>query len=327
MIHRRHFISLLGGAAAAWPVAALGQQPAMPVIGFLHGGSSEESSSRVAAFIRGLRETGYDEGQNVTVEYRWAMGHYDRLPSLAADLVGRPVSVLAGTTTPAAIAAKAATTKIPVVFTTGGDPVKLGLVSSLNRPGGNVTGATLLSRVLAAKQLGLLRELLPRAERVCLLINPSDANAKSVVADAHTAAVTLGHKLTILQASTDDQIDTAFLALAQQHVEGLVVDGDSYLLSRRQKLLSLMERTAIPAIYPFREYVDAGGLMSYSPNLSDTYRQAGIYAGRILKGDKPSDLPIVQPTKFDLLINLKVAKVLGLEIPPKLLALADEVIE
>jgi putative ABC transport system substrate-binding protein len=328
-VRRRDVITLLGGVIAAWPLAARGQQIAtpVPVIGLLHAGALEESAARIASFRRGLREAGYQEGQNLVIEYRWAEGRYDRLPALAAELIHRPVRVLAGTTTPAALAAKTATTTIPVVFTTGGDPVALGLVASLNRPGANVTGATLLSRVLTAKQLELLHELVPQAAMIGFMVNPSDANAAASIADIRAAADALGLGLIVLKASTETEIEAAFVALIQQHVGALVVDGDAFILSRRDRVIALAERSSIPAIYAYRDYVVAGGLMSYAPNLSDAYRQAGRYVGRILNGEKPADLPVVQPTKFDFAMNLKTAKALDLTVPPTLLAIADEVIE
>jgi ABC-type uncharacterized transport system substrate-binding protein len=328
-MRRREFITLLGGAAAVWPLAARAQPQSVsvPVIGLLHAGAPEESASRVGSFRQGLGETGYEEGRNVAIDYRWAEGQYDRLPALAAELVRRPVSVLAGTTTPAALAAKAATTTIPVVFTTGGDPVTLGLVASLNRPGSNVTGATLLSRVLTAKQLELLHELVPQAAIMGFMVNPSDANAEVSIGDISAATDALGLRLIVLKAGTDDQIDAAFAALMRQGIGALVVDGDAFIFSRRDHVLALAERNSIPTIYAYREYVVAGGLMSYAPNLSDAYRQAGIYAGRILKGEKPADLPVVQPTKFDFAINLRTARALGLKVPPTLQMAADEVIE
>ena len=323
-MRRRHFITLLGAGAASWPLAARAQQHAMPVIGFLN---STEPDFRVSGFEQGLKEVGYVDGQNVTIDYRWARGHYDRLPALAAELVRRPVNLLAATTTPAALAAKAATTTIPIVFTTGGDPVKLGLVTSLNRPGGNLTGASMLSRTLAAKQLGLLRELLSKDTILGFLVNPNDANAASTTADAETAADAVGYKLVALKASTENEIDAAFATLAQQRAGALIVDGDSFFITRRQQILTLAERESVPAIYAYRQYVIAGGLMSYAPSLTQVYRQAGIYAGRILKGEKPGELPVTQPTKFEFVINLKTAKTLGLDIPPGVLAIADEVIE
>jgi len=328
-VRRRDFIKVVAGTAAAWPLAARAQQPAVPVplIGLLHAGAPEESASRIASFRQGLGEMGYEEGRNLAIDYRWADGQYDRLPALAAELVRRPVNVLAGTTTPAALAAKAATTTIPIVFTTGGDPVALGLVASLNRPGSNVTGATLLSRVLTAKQLELLHELVPQVAIMGFLVNPSDANAEASISDIHAAADALGLRLIVLKAGTDDEIDAAFAALIAQRVGALVVDGDAFILSRRDQVLTHAQRGSIPAIYAFREYVVAGGLMSYAPNLSDAYRQAGIYAARILKGEKPADLPVVQATKFDLAINLKTAKLLGLKVPLTLQLAADEVIE
>jgi putative ABC transport system substrate-binding protein len=327
-LKRREFITLFG-SAAAWPLAARAQQPAstMPVIGFLHPGEPEESASRLQAFRSGLRDTGYEEGRNLTIEYRWAKGDYSRLAVMAAELVGRPVRVLAATTTPSAVAAKAATTNIPVVFTTGGDPVQLGLVASLNRPGGNVTGATILSRVLVGKQFEILHELVPSAAVVGFLVNPKDANAQSAIKDAIQGAETLRQKPIIVKASTAEEIEAAFNTLSEQHVKALVVDGDAFILSRRERVVSLAQQHSIPAIYAFREYVAAGGLVSYSPSLVDAYHQAGMYVGRILNGEMPISLPVVQPIKFDFAINVKTAKALGLSVPMTLRVAADEVIE
>jgi putative tryptophan/tyrosine transport system substrate-binding protein len=271
----------------------------MPVIGFLHAGGPEESASRLQAFRSGLRDTGYEEGRNLTIEYRWAKGDYSRLAVMAAELVSWPVRVLAATTTPSAEAAKAATTNIPVVFTTGGDPVELGLVTSLNRPGGNVTGATILSRELVPKQLEILHELVPSAAVVGLLVNPKDANAQSAINDAIQGAEALRQKPIIVKASTAEEIEAAFNSLPEQHVEALVVDGDAFILSRRERVVSLAQQHSIPAIYAYREYVAAGGLVSYSPSLAGVYHQAGMYVGRILNGEMPANLPVVQPTKFD----------------------------
>jgi putative tryptophan/tyrosine transport system substrate-binding protein len=326
-MRRRDFI--LGGAIIAWPLAARGQQIAtpVPVIGLLHAGAREESEARIASFRRGLSEAGYEEGRNLAIEYRWAEGNYGRLPALAAELIRIPVRVLAATTTPAALAAKAATTTIPVVFTTGGDPVALGLVASLNRPGSNVTGVTMRSRVLTAKQLELLHELVPQAAKIGFMVNPSDANAGASIDDISAAANALGVRLIVVETSTETEIGAAFMALVQQHVGALVVDGDAFILSRRDRVLALAERSSIPAIYAYREYVVAGGLMSYAPNLLDAYRQAGMYVGRIVNGEKPANLPVVQPQKFHFAINAKTAKTLGLTVPPTLLATADEVIE
>jgi putative ABC transport system substrate-binding protein len=328
-MRRREVIKLIGVTAVGWPLAARGQQigTPIPVVGLLHSGAPEESQARIASFRQGLSKAGYEEGQNLAIEYRWAEGQYDRLPALAAELVQRPVRVLAGTTTPAALAAKAATTTIPIVFTTGGDPVALGLVASLNRPGSNVTGATLLSRVLTAKQLELLHELVPQAAVIGFMVNLGDANAGASIDEIRASANALGLRLIVLKARTEAEIEAAFVTLVQQHVGALVVDGDAFILSRRDRILALAERSSIPAIYAYREYVVGGGLMSYAPNLTDAYRQAGTYVGRILNGEKPADLPVVQPTQFEFAMNLKTAKALGLTVPPKLLAIADEVIE
>jgi putative tryptophan/tyrosine transport system substrate-binding protein len=329
MMRRREFISLLGGAAAAWPLAARAQQPAMPVIGWLHAGSPESSANRVTAFRRGLNETGYFEGQNVAVEYRWAEGRYQRFPELAAELVRRQVSVIVTPGNPvAANAAKAATSTIPIVFAIGGNPVEYGLVASLARPGGNVTGINFFVTELAAKRLGLLRELLLTAARVGVLVNPANPpTAQSTVRDVQTAADDIGLQVHILNASTIREIDAAYTSLVRQRADALLVAGDGFFNSRRVQLAMLAVRHAIPATYSAREYAEAGGLMSYGTNFADTDRQVGIYTGRILKGAKPADLPVLQSTKFELVINLQAARMLGLEVPPLLLARADEVIE
>jgi ABC-type uncharacterized transport system substrate-binding protein len=327
-IRRREFIVTLG-SAAAWPLAVRAQQPAMPVVGFLHAGSPESSTHRVAAFRRGLNETGYFEGQNVAVEYRWAEGRYDRFSELAAELVRRQVSVIVTPGSPmAANAAKAATSAIPIVFAVGGDSVKLGLVASLARPGGNVTGVNFFVTELAAKRLGLLRELLPTAARVAVLVNPTNpTTAESTARDVQAAARTIGLQVRILSAGTIREIDAAHASLARERADALLVAGDGFFNSRRVQLAMLAVRHAIPATYSVREYAEAGGLMSYGTSLADTDRQVGIYAGRILKGAKPADLPVLQSTKFELVINLQAARMLGLEVPPSLLARADEVIE
>jgi len=327
-MRRRDFIALLGAVAATRPVAARAQQPAMPVIGFLSTRTPDESDHVVAAFRRGLAENGYVEGQNVVVEYRWALGYYDRLPVLAAELVRLPVTVLAATGgDPAALAAKTATATIPVVATFSADPVARGLVASLSRPGGNVTGVNNLTSALEAKRFGLLRELVPQAATIGVLLNPTWPLAASQLRDMQEAAHSIGVQIYVLRVSSDREIDTAFESASQQGIPALVVAGDAFLNTRRERVTALAKRYALPAMYSFRDYAVAGGLMSYGIDLLDVYRQVGIQAGRILKGAKPADLPVVQPTKFELVINLKAGKALGLNFPPGLLAIADEVIE
>jgi putative ABC transport system substrate-binding protein len=327
-MHRRHFIRLLGGATAAWPIAARAQQLAMPVIGFMNTASPGPFANLVAAFRKGLEETGYIEGRNVSIEYRWAEGIYDRLPAFAAEFVGRPVTVLAATGgEPAILAAKAATTSIPIVFATGADPVARGIVASFSRPGGNITGATQLTSALSAKRIGLLRELVPNADPIGVLVNPNFPASADVVKDAQEAASQLGVRLVLLNAPTDSEFEPAFVTFVRQRTRALMVGADPFFNSRRDQLVALAARYAMPAIYEWREFAAAGGLMSYGTRLSDAYRQIGVYSGQILKGDKPGDLPVVQASRFDFVLNLKAAKVLGLEVPPTLLARADEVIE
>ena len=326
-LKRREFITLLGGAAAAWPLAAHAQQPAMPVIGFLSSSSLADRARYLTAFRQGVRETGYVEGQNVVIEYRWAQDQADRLPDLAADLVRRQVTVIAAHDTPSSIVAKAATTTIPIVFASGGDPVKLGLVASLNRPGGNVTGVTFVSAELGAKQLGLLHELQPGAVRVGVLVDPKFAPTQSFVSDVQAAALSIGKQIDVLEAPTGRDIDTAFARLAQKPIDALLVGPGPLQDSRRVQLVTLAAYHRVLAIYPLREFAEAGGLMSYGTSITDAYRQAGVYTGRILKGDKPADLPVMQSIKFEFVINLNTAKAFGLTVPPSLLATADEVIE
>jgi putative ABC transport system substrate-binding protein len=327
-MRRRDFISLLSGAAAVWPLAGRAQQPAMPVIGFLNGGSPDGYAPMVAAFRQGLKEAGYVEGQNVTIEYRWAEGHYDRLPTIAADLVHRGVTVIAATSTPAAFSAKAATTTIPIVFTTGADPVQLGLVNSLSQPGGNVTGVAQLNVELGPKWLELLHELVPTAKVMALLLNPTSPAAETQAREVYAAAGTRGLQLHVLHASAERDFDTVFAGLAQLKVSGLAIGGaDPFFVSRIEQLAALTVQYAVPAICQFREFVAAGGLASYGGSIRAAYRLAGIYAGRILKGDKPAELPVQQMMKIELVINLKTAKALGLTIPPSIMVRADEVIE
>ena len=328
-IGRRQLLVALGGAAAAWPLPARAQQqPVMPVIGFLNGGSRAAYAPEVDAFRQGLKETGYVESQNMTIEYRWAEDQYDRLPSLAADLVQQKVTVIAATSTPAALAAKAATSTVPIVFTTGGDPIKLGLVASLSRPGGNVTGSTQLSVEVGPKRLELARELFPRATTFALLVNPTNPVAATVSKDLETVADTLGVRLHALHASTEADFEAAFATAAQLRAAALVIaSADPWFGSHAAQLGALALRHRVPAIYFLREFAAAGGLMSYGGSITDTYRLAGLYTGRILKGEKPADLPVVQSTKVELIINLKTARTLGITVPLPLSGRADELLD
>jgi len=325
-MQRRDFITLLGGAVA-WPLAARAQQSAMPVIGFINAAPAQSYGPQLAAFLKGLDEKGYADGRNVTIEYRWAEGHIDRLPSMAADLVRRQVTVIAATTTPAALAAKAATTTIPIVFTTAADPVQLHLVTSLNRPGGNVTGVTQLNVEVAPKRLELLHELVPKATVMVYLVDPAFPNAETNTKEMQAAARALGLELHVLNASTERDFDAIFAKLTQLRAGGLVVGASNLFASRSEQLAALALRHAVPTIYQTRDFAVAGGLLSYGTDFRETYRLAGNYTGRVLKGEKPADLPVVQSSKFEFVINLKTAKALGLEFHPQLLATADEVIE
>jgi putative ABC transport system substrate-binding protein len=324
-MRRRDFITLLGGTAA-WPLVARAQQP-MPVIGFLNGGSRDAFVPMVTAFRRGLSEQGYDDGRNVAIEYRWAEGQFDRLPAMAADLAGRNATVIAAFGPPAALAAKAATSTIPIVFVTGFDPVKAGLVASLNRPGGNITGVHLFLIGLEGKRLGLLRELVPQAALMGLLVNPRSPDSEGQSKGLHDAARAIGQQIVVVEAGSDGELDAAFATLAQHQVGALVVAADQFFTVRREQIIALTGRYAMPATYELREYAVAGGLMSYGTSLPEGYHQNGVYVGRILKGAKPADLPIIQSTKFEFVINLKTAKSLGVTISDNLLSLADEVIE
>jgi putative ABC transport system substrate-binding protein len=326
-MRRRELITLLGGAAAAWPLAVRAQQPAKPMIGWLGTGSPEADAYRVTSFRKGLSETGHAEGRSVATEFRWAHGQYDRLPMLATDLVERQVSLIFAGPLPATMAAKAATATIPIVFANGNDPIVYGLVASFNRPGGNVTGVSFLVNLLVAKQLELLHETVPNAAMIGVLVNPNNPNAGIDTKQILTAADKLGQKLLVVNASTPGEIEAAFSTVTQKRVGALLIHPDAFFTSRYEQLATLTARHAIPTIYYFREFTAAGGLMSYGASITDAHRQAGIYAGRILKGEKPADLPVQQATKVELVINLKTAKGLGITFPLSLLGRADEVIE
>jgi len=327
-MQRREFLGALGGAAAAWPLGARAQQPAMPVIGWLDTGARNQFADRVTAFQRGLGEHGFVNGKNIVIEERWAEGHYDRLPALAAELVQRRVTVLAATgAVNATVAAINATKTLPVVFGNGADPVKLGFVSSLNKPGGNATGVSFFIGELGAKRLEMMRAVAPTAGTVAVLANPNNTVSRPELTDIQAASQKLGLQILVLDGGTDAEIDASFAKMAQQGVRALLVNTDSFLSSRRDRIVALAASQAVPAIYAQREFPAAGGLMSYGTNLSDGYRLAGTYVGRILKGEKPADLPVLLPTKFELVLNLKTAKALGLTLPPSLLGSADEVIE
>jgi putative ABC transport system substrate-binding protein len=325
-MRRREFLGVLSGTAAAWPLPAGAQQPAMPVVGFLDPTSSNTFENRLRGFRQGLKETGYVEGENVAIVYRFAENEIDRLPDLAADLVRRHVAVIA-TLSKGALAAKAATTSIPIVFLLAEDPVRVGLVTSLARPGGNLTGINFFSAELLAKRLGLVRELIPTATRIAVLVNPTGVETETTLRDVQSTARATALEIQVLNARTSREINVAFAAFVRERPDALFVDIDPFFTSRRVQLVNLASRYAIPATYPGRQFTEVGGLMSYGSNLTDAWRQVGVYAGRILKGAKPADLPVAQSTKFELVINAETARMLGLTVPPSLLAIADEVIE
>jgi putative ABC transport system substrate-binding protein len=325
-MRRREFVTLLGGAAV-WPLAARAQQAAMPVIGFLHVTSANASEAQLLGFRHGLKETGFVEGGNVAIEYRWANGQYDQLPALAADLVRRKVAVIAVITPVGVLAAKHATSSIPIVFAVGSDPVKDGIVGNLNRPGGNITGVTFFANLLDAKRMGLLHQLVPNASVIAALLNPKNANFELEQQEIQEAAKTLGLELLVLQASTEREIDDSLGTLVEKRAGAVFVAGDAFLSSHAEQISKLAMSHSLPASFSLREQAAAGGLMSYGGSVTSTLRQAGTYVGRILKGEKPADLPVQQPTKFEFVINMKTAKVLGLQVPPSMLAIVDEVIE
>src|SRR5215468_5640396 len=326
-MQRRIFIASLGAAACGWLPTIGAQQGLLPVIGYINAAGETDAQDLVTAFKQGLAEKGYVEGQNVSIEYRWAKDRYDQLGVIAQDLVGRHVAIIAATSTPVALAAKAATSTIPIVFTVGGDPVKIGLVASLNRPGGNATGVSLLTTVPEAKRLGLLHELVPNAALIGVLINPNYQGAEAQSREVQDAARAIDRPIEIAMAGNDRQLEAAFGTLVQQHADALLVGADPFFGTRRDRIIALAAQFKLPAMYQFRDYPVAGGLMSYGINITDGYRQVGVYTGQVLKGAKPADLPIHQSIKFEFIINLKSAKALGLQIPDKLIALADEVIE
>jgi putative tryptophan/tyrosine transport system substrate-binding protein len=326
-MRRREFITLLGGAAVTWPIAASAQQPVNPVVGFLGGSSAAERAPFLTGFRLGLSDTGYVEGRDVTIEYRFAEGQYDRLPALAADLVRRPVNVIFAGDLPSTLAAKAATASIPIVINSGGDVVQYGIVGSLSHPGANVTGVNLLATPFASKQFELMHELVPNAKTVALLINPGNANSELVAATVQEASRVLDVRTIVLRASTKADLETVFATLVQENAGALLVHADVFFTSEREQLVAMAARHNIPSIYGWREFCLAGGLISYGPSLAAAYQQCGVYVGKILKGAKPADLPVVQPTKYELVINLKTAKALGLPVPQTLLVAADEVIE